>query len=503
MRGNLEGGFLEDIIAHIDDDTPRLVYADWLMENGHDDRAEFIRVQIQRSRLPEWDPAQVALRLREKELLDAHGKAWLGELPKIKGVEWLGFRRGIVAEVGFSNFGGLRANLGKVRATAPLEAVTTPWPSDGGENVTAQSLLSELRELTLHGRPWGDDLPIVVEWPQLATLHTLNVLGLAVEDLSQLLASPHLGKLRRLRLLSNGIGNAGVGVLTQSPLLTSLEELDLTGAGYYDSYYDDPAINVPGFEALAQWPGLASVRKLVLTGSDPGETGLAALLASPFATGLKELILRNARIKGAMLPALLRAHPDLRLEKLDLHSNKLDQQGMEMLAVAGCLGEVRHLGIDRCEIKPGMFKAFVEQSRNLDGLRVLNVAQNEIGPTGLRALLDRAPAALHTLKVSDNDLHERGATVLARSPASDTLLELDLGKNGIGPLGVQALAETQHLGKLLILRVHDNDLSGPSLELLENSPLGQRLKVLGLKAPEREWGYMPPYEEDEDYYEDV
>lgn len=33
------------ILADPDDDTPRLVYADWLQEEGDDDRAEFIRVQ--------------------------------------------------------------------------------------------------------------------------------------------------------------------------------------------------------------------------------------------------------------------------------------------------------------------------------------------------------------------------------------------------------------------------------------------------------------------------
>jgi Ran GTPase-activating protein (RanGAP) involved in mRNA processing and transport len=191
------------------------------------------------------------------------------------------------------------------------------------------------------------------------------------------------------------------------------------------------------------------------------------------------------------------------LEKLDLHSNKIDLQGLEMLAVAGCVSELRYLGIDRCEIKPGMFTSYIEQSKHLDMLRVFNVAQNEIGPTGLTALLERAPNSLHTLLVGDNDLHDRGVIALANSPATDSLLELDLNKNGIGPTGIAALTESEHLAQLLILRVHDNEMSETSQKSLQDSPLGQRLKVLGLKAPRREWGYMPPYDEDEDYYEDV
>ena len=43
--------FLADSKEHPEDDTPRLAYADWLAENGHDARAEFIRTQIEISRV--------------------------------------------------------------------------------------------------------------------------------------------------------------------------------------------------------------------------------------------------------------------------------------------------------------------------------------------------------------------------------------------------------------------------------------------------------------------
>jgi uncharacterized protein (TIGR02996 family) len=35
--------FLDAIFDHPDDDTPRLVYADWLQEGGYEDYAQFIR----------------------------------------------------------------------------------------------------------------------------------------------------------------------------------------------------------------------------------------------------------------------------------------------------------------------------------------------------------------------------------------------------------------------------------------------------------------------------
>src|SRR5262249_54159392 len=97
MSNSRARGFLEAIIAEPDDDTPRLIFADWLEEQGDAARAEFIRVQIERARLPEWDARQVRLRLRERELIEQYGLKWKWELPNIEGINWEDFRRGFVA----------------------------------------------------------------------------------------------------------------------------------------------------------------------------------------------------------------------------------------------------------------------------------------------------------------------------------------------------------------------------------------------------------------------
>ena len=49
---NERDSLLANIRANPGDDAPRLVYADWLQENGQEGRAEFIRLQIQLSKLP-------------------------------------------------------------------------------------------------------------------------------------------------------------------------------------------------------------------------------------------------------------------------------------------------------------------------------------------------------------------------------------------------------------------------------------------------------------------
>src|SRR5262249_46746732 len=82
MVMNYEKGFLEEIREHPDDPTPRLVYADWLEEQGGSDRldkAEFIRVQIERERTEEDNPRYPDLAAREEALQKAHARLWLGQ----------------------------------------------------------------------------------------------------------------------------------------------------------------------------------------------------------------------------------------------------------------------------------------------------------------------------------------------------------------------------------------------------------------------------------------
>src|SRR5215468_8406464 len=89
--------FLETILENADDNAPRLVYADWLEEQG-DPRGEFIRLQCELARLEDDDGRAGELRDRETSLLNLHGEKWREEIP-----EWARakceFRRGFVEEV--------------------------------------------------------------------------------------------------------------------------------------------------------------------------------------------------------------------------------------------------------------------------------------------------------------------------------------------------------------------------------------------------------------------
>src|SRR5258708_33120374 len=89
-----EGTFIRMIRDKQDDDGPRLVFADWLEEQGDADRAEFIRIQIELSRTDTAQPRWLELTEREQELQRRHRQMWLN--PFGNWVWEARFRRGMV-----------------------------------------------------------------------------------------------------------------------------------------------------------------------------------------------------------------------------------------------------------------------------------------------------------------------------------------------------------------------------------------------------------------------
>src|SRR5262245_5914398 len=87
---------LAGIIEAPDDDTPRLIFADWLDGHGEPDRAEFIRTQLARARLEPEDPAAFDLEERERDLLAGHDRRWRREWPVLEKQD-LDYRRGFLS----------------------------------------------------------------------------------------------------------------------------------------------------------------------------------------------------------------------------------------------------------------------------------------------------------------------------------------------------------------------------------------------------------------------
>jgi uncharacterized protein (TIGR02996 family) len=181
-------GFLLSIAAVPEDDTPRLVYADWLEEHGESARAEFIRLQCEESHLIRFDDAHNALRLRIRELFTAHGQEWLAaEWPEVAPgapVDGLALNRGFFCRVSVADRGLGPDRLREITRTRPLLALVRWWD--------------------LSGNPIGS------------------------AGLRELAESPWLGKLQRLVLRRCDCGLDGWEALAASPHLSSLIEVTVT-----------------------------------------------------------------------------------------------------------------------------------------------------------------------------------------------------------------------------------------------------------------------------------
>jgi uncharacterized protein (TIGR02996 family) len=483
MSDSAARGFLEEILAHPDDDTPRLIFADWLDEHGDSARAEFIRVQVERATLPAWDARQVPLRLRERALLDEHTEAWKGQLPNIKGITWGEFRRGFMATATFDGFAVIGTSGTACWAAAPVEAVCVRWPRQL-ESKKSLAAIRGLRELSITGQQldyWGPGR--LADAPLLSTIRTLSIRegGLSRDGFRRLLASPHLGNLTTLRVPLNRLGNPGVRALFDAKSMKSLTELDLSESGTYGTgrYREDPVIGAAGLTALARWPGMTRIRSLTLSGNSVKRDGLRDLLRSPSAAGLKELVLRHNELPGQAMAEFGTAHRELKLEVLDLGENPLADLGPADLALAPCLADLKVLGLDRCEIQLSGAR-WLTNAPFVASLRRLDVSYNSFAPEGLYRLLEKKPPYLHTLQMVDNDLGDEGAAHLAESAATDALLEVDLGQNGVADPGARALAKSKHLQTLLVLRLTDNPISKRAADALKRSALGKRLAILAM-----------------------
>jgi len=167
---------LAHVLAHPEDDAARLVYSDWLLQQG-DPRGELIAVQCALVTTP---PAKRrALVKREKELLRKHRKTWTKEAMQVA-IECR-LSRGFVDQVKATS--AAFASKGAVLFDHdPIEELVLSKPTGGGLKVLgAAAHLARLRSLRFSSPYWLQSAKDV------ASLH-------------EFLRSKHLGRVRELTM---------------------------------------------------------------------------------------------------------------------------------------------------------------------------------------------------------------------------------------------------------------------------------------------------------------
>ena len=285
-----EAALLTAIAAHPDEDTPRLMYADWLDENGRPIRAEFIRVQIDIARKDHLPRAilnrYVDLFKRNQDLIDDHRTELLGPLAGLPAEVRVEFRRGFVSEVTLSAFHYYQ----HMHSIAALELPPRVAVEDSvgvirgflGFDVYIFSPDSSMHlVVAVRTGPNGDEtadwvvdrgnsIVSPLTWPRL---ETLDVSGCRLGDRNAtgLLRDSAFPTLFDLDLSENDLTDTAVESLLGSDLPRQLKRLILGGNDISDA----------GAVALAErWPTAAADRleHLNLRFTNIGPVGQAALL---------------------------------------------------------------------------------------------------------------------------------------------------------------------------------------------------------------------------------
>jgi uncharacterized protein (TIGR02996 family) len=243
--------FLRAIFDTPDDDLPRLVYADFLEENGEPERAEFIRVQCELANIRRQGEAfgRVSeLGRREAELLT--------ELfPEMELFNWLPEERERI-----------RFDRGFL---IPTTAEVCPGELDDPAVV---------REKIVRSRP-----------------HWFGVTRLSIQS-GWFLQPDHIGVL---------FGSAALKRVTEWNLSGHVEEIaggpQTSDAGAYAliDMHDQPVITLDGVEALARHRAARRITTLSLTYNRLDNDAARALLKSPYLVNLKRLdLLQGNRFRG-------------------------------------------------------------------------------------------------------------------------------------------------------------------------------------------------------------
>lgn len=209
---------LRAICESPDDDTPRLIYADFLEDAGEAERAAFVRAQVELARTPNWEPFAVRCRTRQREWSEA-GEPFRYLLPPLgPDVTWHAepFRRGLGWRVNVSNLRTWAAIAPRLYRFAPvgelhLKAAAT---RDDWQDFAAGEWVKHFRVIHLEGGSPVEPLLALCANPAAAGItdihfHRSSSPGLP-ELVEDMFASP-LG--RGLRGLHFSVGHEPPAVL--------------------------------------------------------------------------------------------------------------------------------------------------------------------------------------------------------------------------------------------------------------------------------------------------
>ncbi len=364
---NERDALLAAILANPDEDTPRLMFADWLMDSGDADRGNFIRLQIEAARAEPFGPVARARAAEAQRVYENRRSDWEPHLRGGRATNW-SYTRGFVehVRVDASNFHELAPAMFAVEPIRAVQPVRTP-------------LVGSLS--------W------FFETPELARVACL--------DLSALDHSP-----------------VEIQYLGENPRLATLTDLSL----------GTRPILPPWLNGLLTGPGLPALAGLDLR--ELSHLGVCLSDALPrldhrmlLRLNLNRVVFSSDQIQRTLASRCLRE-----VEELRLGWGLPDPSALTLLDLGWVIpwNHLRLLDLTGQGVgSAGVDEIVKELTRRKEPapLRWLGLANNGIGSDGFRRLIDSDPAKVNLfyLNVSGNNL----------SASQRTALEARFGKEAI------------------------------------------------------------------------
>ena len=498
------------IVAHADEDTPRLAYADWLDEHGDPDRAAFIRVQCRLADLPPGAPDwcdlveqqdELVARLKSRfltnlddepdrfytgtGLLDRHEEPFRRGFPyfidcQTDGEEWTPEETArVIADLtrlvrtttfrGFHPYSIPFEALAKLLA-APVVAELTglalmphvrtrSWRTEGAAyyRLVAQSAtLRRVQHLFLYGGYGGTPPGAVAELTMATALGavrrlTLQRLDAPAAALTRLTKAPWFRRLRHFRcdLVTSAAATAMLAGLGGLPELHTLDMPTLTAGAV-------------GALAAGEFPALA---RLIYGGPLTAKYAKVLTRAAFPALAVFEAA---ADAKNGDLIELLKAGWFGQLRVLDLADNKIGDAGVKALAAHPVARTLRVLKLGDNAFGKGGLAAIAGAFPALTTLDIGSYHKRKGTPAELAALLSalRLPNLRH-LNLHGWPLGNAGAQALAANPALAGLTRLNLDDCDIGDPGAKAIFASPHLRNLVELHMGYNRIKAGAAALAD------------------------------------
>jgi uncharacterized protein (TIGR02996 family) len=365
--------FLDAIFDHPDDDTPRLVYADWLQEHGQDDRAEFIRVQCAAARMPGGDKERLKKEKAAARLFKAHKEEWFGPLWKKfsstkPAVSHCRIDRGFITSLR-GDVRDVVALADRIAKFAPcLHAVEVTHVRADLAPLLAEQFLrtaAKVRLETLHPASFA----VLKKHPDWGQFDTLD-LGFEFDSATETLAG-----------------------LADAPLVRAARRLDLQYG-----YFIDPD-SAEAIEAAAQEPSMREMRRLKIPhlrgfgihGIDADSA--AAITAWPPFKKLDWLNFSICNIEDEAAVTMLTARLLPELTRLTLNENDLHTPTAEAVASSPKLSKLTELDLSWNNLRDPDAKILADSTTLPPTLR-LDVSFNRLTERAVAKLRDRFGAGV-------------------------------------------------------------------------------------------------------------